>query len=134
MMPQRSKLRTLAVLIGALAASAAPPAPDNYTGGLLNGRAWLSMNNSQRSMYITGFADGVKVSNGGMTPSQYLCRSCRVDAMRDGVTQVYFDSATQSLPIAHALQLYILRANGLSKKQYDEKVSEYLRQLAQPPK
>lgn len=138
MMPRRFTLLALALLIGGFAGSAAPHAtnkcPNCYTGGILNGRAWLSMNNSQRSMYLTGFADGIKVSNGGMTPGQYVCRGCWVDEMRDGVTRVYTDPATRPLPIAQALQLYILQANGLSKKEYDEKVSEYLSQLNQPSK
>lgn len=130
-MSRRSLLLTFAVLIGAFAASAALPPPNDYTGGILNGRAWLSMTDSQRSMYLTGFAEGIKVSNGGTIPSQYVCRACRVDEMREGVTRVYSDPVTRSLPIAQALQLYILKANGANKKAYEQKVSEYIAKLSQ---
>jgi hypothetical protein len=90
-----------------------PPGPALQTNGRFNGRAWNSLDEARKQVFLIGMKDGMfEVEPNIETSSTYFPKTLELNEFTKALDQLYNDPANILIPIVHAMALITLKVNG----------------------
>jgi hypothetical protein len=102
------------------------------TFGLMNGRAWNSMDENMRVSYVTGASDALRFSKYADYDSFF--RALTAGENSKALTRLYDEPANALIPIIHALGIVVMKTRGASSEEIAVATAKLRRLAAEPPK
>jgi hypothetical protein len=140
------RLITSTVLLISFGAAAVPRQESNApheTGGLINGRSWLSLSEAMKVGWLVGYTEGLRVA-----PSAVHGEPCTTQVKQvfdlypqqlsfgeilKAIDHFYEDTSENSaIPVPAALQYVTRKASGATQTELDELASGLRKKAAQP--
>lgn len=110
-----------AILVLALLAPLPILGQDGFTGLLMNGRVWMSLEETEKKMYMFGVRDGVVAAN--RNESKTLIQGFTLHDYLNELNLLYEDRSNINIPVIIGIRYCSLKFKGtLTKAELEEKL------------
>jgi hypothetical protein len=118
-------VKRLAVVFFAVAVYVSALDPDSLTtGGLYNGRGWVTANSGEKLYFVMAFGDALIVET--KVSGVYFGESTNGEIVK-GLDQFYEDPANASIPVPFAMKLFARKVSGASAEDLAARTAELRR-------